>query len=84
MRIAEALLASVMVCATLATTATAADTPPRWAYIEDNRDYKPPVDDGNLVHVPDSTAGYTWTQLHTRFIAPIWHIRATMRHCRIS
>jgi hypothetical protein len=64
MKIAEALLASVMVCATLATTAMAADTPRRWAYIEDNRDYKPPVDDGNLVHVPDSTTGYTWTPPH--------------------
>jgi cytochrome c553 len=73
MKIAEALLASVMVCATLATTATAADTPSRWAYIEDNPNYKPPVDDGNLVRVPNSTAGYTWTQLRTRFIAPIWH-----------
>ena len=73
MKIAEALLASVMVYGALATTATAADTPPRWAYIEDNRDYKPPVDDGNLVRVPNSTAGYTWTQLRTRFIAPIWH-----------
>ena len=73
MKIAEALLASVMVYAALATTATAADTPPRWAYIEDNPNYKPPVDDGNLVRVPNSTAGYTWTQLRTRFIAPIWH-----------
>ena len=62
-----------MVCAALATTATAADAPPRWAYIEDNPNYKPPVDDGNLVRVPNSTAGYTWTQLRTRFIAPIWH-----------
>jgi hypothetical protein len=73
MRIAEALLASVMLCATLATIATATDTPPRWAYTEDNPNYKPPVDDGNLVRVPNSTAGYTWTQLRTRFIAPIWH-----------
>jgi cytochrome c553 len=73
MKIAEALLASVMVCAALATTATAADAPPRWAYIEDNPNYKPPVDDGNLVRVPNSTAGYTWTRLRTRFIAPIWH-----------
>jgi hypothetical protein len=31
MKIAEALLASVMVYGALATTATAADTPPRWA-----------------------------------------------------
>ena len=73
MKMAETLLVSIMACATLATPAMAADTPPRWAYIEDNRDYKPPVDDGNLVRVPNSAAGYTWTQLRTRFIAPIWH-----------
>jgi len=36
-------------------------------------DYKPPVDDGKPVRVPDSTAGYTWSQLRDRFIAPVWH-----------
>ena len=51
MKIAEALLASVMVCAALATTAMAADSPPPWAYIDNNPNYKPPVDDGNLVRV---------------------------------
>jgi cytochrome c553 len=55
------------------TTATAADAPARWAYPENNPNYKPPIDDGNVVSVPNSTAGYTWTQLRNRFIAPIWH-----------
>ena len=54
-------------------TAKAADSPPQWAYPENNSNYKPPVDDGKPVRVPNSTAGYTWTQLRTRFIAPIWH-----------
>jgi cytochrome c553 len=49
------------------------ESPPKWAYPENNPNYKPPLDDGNLVRVPDSTAGYTWTQLRDRFIAPIWH-----------
>jgi cytochrome c553 len=40
---------------------------------ENNPNYKPPIDDGNVVSVPNSTAGYTWTQLRNRFIAPIWH-----------
>lgn len=53
--------------------AAAADSPPRWAYPENNQDYKPPADDGKLVHVPDSTAGYTWSELRNRFIAPLWH-----------
>jgi cytochrome c553 len=74
MKIAMALLASAIVCATLPiTTATADDSSPRWAYPENNPNYKPPVDDGNPVRVPNSTAGYTWTQLRDRFIAPIWH-----------
>jgi cytochrome c553 len=74
MKIAKAFLASAIVYAALSiTTAAAADSPPRWAYPENNPDYKPPIDDGNLVRVPDSTAGYTWSQLRDRFIAPVWH-----------
>jgi cytochrome c553 len=72
MRIATAFLASAVVCVSTA-TATAADSLPRWAYPENNPGYKPPVDDGKLVRVPNSTAGYTWTQLRDRFIAPVWH-----------
>src|SRR5436189_4824467 len=74
MKIAMALLASAIVCATLPiTTATADDSSPRWAYPANNPDYKPPVDDGKPVRVPNSTAGYTWSQLRDRFIAPVWH-----------
>jgi hypothetical protein len=74
MKISTALLASAIVRATLPiTTAPADELPPRWAYPENNPKYKPPVDDGNPVRVPNSTAGYTWTQLRDRFIAPIWH-----------
>jgi cytochrome c553 len=74
MRLLKALLASTILCATLpATTSKAADPPPRWAYPENNPTYKPPVDDGNPLHVPNSTAGYTWSQLRNRFIAPVWH-----------
>jgi len=64
-------------------TAKAADSPPQWAYPENNSNYKPPVDDGKPVRIPNSTAGYTWTQLRTRFIAPVWHPE-TMGHYRIS
>jgi cytochrome c553 len=74
MKIATAIIAATIVCIAFAiTTATAAEFPPRWAYPENNPNYKPPVDDGNLVRVPNSTAGYTWTQLRDRFITPIWH-----------
>jgi cytochrome c553 len=74
MKVAATALASMVVCAALSIVAAAADeSPPRWAYPENNRSYKPPADDGNLVHVPDSTAGYTWSQLRDRFSAPVWH-----------
>jgi cytochrome c553 len=72
MKVAAVSLVSACV-ALLIATAASAESPPRWAYPENNPNYKPPVDDGNLVRVPDSTAGYTWTQLRDRFIAPIWH-----------
>ena len=71
MKIVAALFWCVMVCGLLAIRiATAADGPPAWAYPLNNPDYKPPVDDGRSVRVPDSTAGYTWSQLRDRFIAP--------------
>jgi len=74
MKTASAALAAAIACVVLPiTTATAAESPPRWAYPENNRNYKPPADDGNLVRVPDSAAGYTWTQLRDRFSAPVWH-----------
>src|SRR4051795_11244342 len=74
MKIVVALLSSMIFCGLLMMRmATAADGPPAWAYPLNNPHYKPPVDDGKLVRVPDSMAGYTWGQLRTRFIAPIWH-----------
>src|SRR3954449_6828616 len=74
MKIAAAVLASAIICATLPNIGAAADdAPPRWAYPENNPSYKPPVDDGTPVRVPNSTAEYTWTQLRDRFIAPVWH-----------
>src|SRR5262249_16118744 len=72
--IVAALFSSVMVYGLLAIRmATAADGPPAWAYTPNNPDYKPRVDDGKPVRVPDSTAGYAWSQLRDRFIAPVWH-----------
>jgi hypothetical protein len=73
MKIATAFLASIISVALPAAAAMAADAPPQGAYPANNPNYKPPVDDGRPVRVPDSTAGYTWSQLRDRFIAPIWH-----------
>jgi hypothetical protein len=56
MKIATAIIAATIVCIAFAiTTATAAEFPPRWAYPENNPNYKPPVDDGNLVRVRNSS-----------------------------
>jgi hypothetical protein len=58
MKIATAFLASIISVALPAAAAMAADAPPQWAYPANNPNYKPPVDDGRPVRVPDSTAGY--------------------------
>jgi len=50
-----------------------ADVPPAWAYVVNPPDFKAPDDDGSLRHVPDSSAGWTLTQLRDRFFAPDWH-----------
>jgi cytochrome c553 len=51
----------------------AAVDPPAWAYPVNPPDFKPRADDGTLRRVPDSTAGYTVTQLRDLFAAPVWH-----------
>ena len=74
MKIVIALFSAVIVGGLVVMRmASAADGPPTWAYPLNNLDYKPPVDDGEPVRVPNSTAGYTWGQLRDRFIAPVWH-----------
>ena len=46
---------------------------PAWAYVVRPPDYKDPVDDGSLRHVPDSSKAWTLTQLRDFFFAPDWH-----------
>jgi cytochrome c553 len=70
MKFILSLLASATVWSAVA---AAADLPPQWAYPANNSDYKPPADDGHLLRVPNSAAGYTWSQLRDRFSAPVWH-----------
>ena len=49
------------------------DKPPFWAYTYNPPDFKPPPDDGQPRHVPDSTASYTVPQTRNPFLAPDWH-----------
>jgi cytochrome c553 len=58
---------------TIGTLAQKTTVPPEWAYVSNPPDFKSPVDDGSLRHVPDSTAGWTLTQLRDLFFAPDWH-----------
>jgi len=64
-------------CAAIGAALTAAPQrpgrPPAWAYPRPAVDYKAPVDDGTLRHVPGSSASWTLTQLRDRFFAPDWH-----------
>jgi cytochrome c553 len=55
------------------------DAPPPWAYLIAAADYKAPVDDGTVRHVPGSTAGWTLTQLRDLFYAPDWHPEEHLR-----
>jgi cytochrome c553 len=65
---------ALLVCGfALALGAQNSDTAPAWAYIVRPADYKAPVDDGKVLHVPDSKAGWTLTQLNDFFFAADWH-----------
>ncbi len=51
----------------------AAADPPDWAYPVNPPNFTPRADDGAPRRVPDSTAGYTVSQLRDLFSAPVWH-----------
>jgi cytochrome c553 len=67
------LLLVVIASLAVAVSLTAAVDPPAWAYPVNPPDFKGRTDDGQPRRVPDSTAGYTVTQLRDLFAAPIWH-----------
>ena len=69
------LFFSIWVAGVIAVNATGqrSDLPPLWAYPMAASDYKVPVDDGKLRHVPGSPATWTLSQLRDRFFAPDWH-----------
>jgi cytochrome c553 len=49
------------------------DVPPPWAYPVDPPNVVAPKDDGSLRHVPDSTLGFTLSQVKDGFLSPDWH-----------
>ena len=56
-----------------AVSANAAGLLPMWAYPVNPPGIKPVPDDGALMHVPNSTAAYTLTQIRDLFSPPDWH-----------
>jgi cytochrome c553 len=52
---------------------SAISEPPPWAYPVTPPDRKLVPDDGTVRKVPDSSAGYTLTQVRNGFLAPDWH-----------
>jgi cytochrome c553 len=49
------------------------DGPPPWAYPVNPPNFQRAPDDGSVRRVPDSTAGFTLTQVRDLFAAPDWH-----------
>ncbi|WP_429033141.1 c-type cytochrome [Bradyrhizobium sp. I1.14.4] len=56
-----------------ASPARSEDSPPSWAYPVNPPNFQRAPDDGTIRQVPDSTAGFTLTQVRDLFAAPDWH-----------
>ena len=56
-----------------AASSPAGDTPPAWAYPVNTPNLTVPVDDGTPLHVPDSDAVFTLTQIRDLNFSPDWH-----------
>lgn len=74
MRVCSGLLTlSFVLLAVAASSAHGEDRPPAWAYPANPPNFQRAPDDGTIRHVPDSTIGFTLTQLRDLFAAPDWH-----------
>ena len=70
----KSVLGALVGAALLATgTAGHSAEPPAWAYAVNPPGLQPAPDDGTLKHVPNSTAGFTLTQLRDLFNVPDWY-----------
>jgi cytochrome c553 len=54
-------------------SADAGDVPPPWAFAVNPPGTHAPADDGIVRHVPNSSAGFTMTQIRDLFKVPDWH-----------
>ena len=80
--VAQPITMRLLLCATVVSLASVsgptkpahgADAPPAWAYPVTPPDFKLPPDDGQLRHVPDSSAAFTVSQIRDRFFTKDWH-----------
>jgi cytochrome c553 len=71
--IAVHLTLSLLVLTGGGAAAQSQDSPPSWAYPVNPPDFQRAPDDGSIRRVPDSTAGFTLTQVRDLFATPDWH-----------
>jgi cytochrome c553 len=71
-RFIGATLISTLAALAWTSAVGAAEDPPAWAYPVNPPDFKPQPDDGSVRRVPDSTVGYTLSQVRDRYLAPDW------------
>jgi cytochrome c553 len=72
-RICHVVLLCLLALPVGAAPQSAISEPPPWAYPVTPPDSKPTADDGAIRKVPDSSAGYTLSQVRDKFLAPDWH-----------
>lgn len=72
-RIVVGVLAGLALAMTVDAIADDPGTPPPWAYVVNPPGAKPAPDDGTVLHVPGSAAGFSATQLRNLFAVPDWH-----------
>ena len=72
-RIHDVVLLCLLALPVGAAPPSAISGPPPWAYPVTPPDVKLIPDDGTIRKVPDSSAGYTLTQVRDGFLAPDWH-----------
>ncbi|MBI5129494.1 MAG: c-type cytochrome [Rhodopseudomonas palustris] len=76
-RVAAVLLGAIVAAGLIGQPAARAEEPPPvWAYPMAAKGTVPPPDDGTVRRVPDSTQGYTLTQIRDLFFALDWRPEA--------
>jgi cytochrome c553 len=73
MKMSTAFFALSLASLAAGTPAESQDGPPAWAFPVNPPNFQRAPDDGTIRRVPDSTAGFTLTQVRDLFATPDWH-----------